>query len=465
MQSNIDKDVSLFFPEEFNYLLLGGNFLFSKRLYEIVKRQSKIRRVDYKHEFDSKYFPCIDDSTFEIHLESFKRIQASIYSYNSDTLIFTSEILLFLSQDNYTQFLSLLRDLAKLDVKLIFISVKNPLHVCKKADGMVELSSMASKTWYHDRVADVKSVINPNKDLVYEFSSYLTYTTSNLQTNPLELLNNQNSINICSDEDTDEFLIGLADDVVYDIISNSESTGEVSYEESRSKTINLMQIQQHLINEDLYNYVDTQSKCSLNLIYRKKPYEISNNSSVADWRYKLGQTLKSSIPNEVIAELDVIVPIPETGKYYAQGLSYELNKPYLEAFYKQSEVGRSFDIKDTKKRESFINSKLGVLPDLVHNKVIGIIDEAIFTGQTLKTVSNLLQTTTVSKVYLFIASPECKHRCKFNMQPDRELLFENKTLSDLRSYFKMDGVFFQDYDSYKSIVSSSGFGYVCCFTK
>jgi adenine/guanine phosphoribosyltransferase-like PRPP-binding protein len=465
MQNNIDKDINLFFPKESNFLLLGGNFLFSKRLYEIIKRQSKIKRIDYKHEYTLEHFPCINDTTFKIHLESFKKIKALIELHNANTLIFTSEILLFLSDDDYLYFVNLLKEIAKLNIKLIFISIANPLHICKKVNGENELSNMASKNWYSTRLTEIENLHHPKNDLIYKFSSYCTYITSNLQTNPLELLGNDKKIiNICQEESLNEFSLSLADDIIQDIILNLSNTDRVTFNES-FKTVTLSFIQKHFSNGDLYSYINTQSKCSLNLIYRKKPYEITNNDSVANWRFKLGYSLKKNIPEDIIDELDIIIPIPETGKYYAQGLSSSLNKPYLEAFYKQSEIGRSFDINDTEKRNQFINSKLGLLPDLIKGKNIGIVDEAIFTGQTLKIVSDLLQNTLVKKIYFFIASPVCKNKCKFNMQPDRDLLCENKTLDDLISHFNVNGVFFQDLDSFKEILSSAGFGYICCFSK
>jgi amidophosphoribosyltransferase len=464
MQNNIDKDINLFFPEEFNLLLLGGNFLFSKRLYEIIKRQSKIKRIDYKHEHTLEYFSCIDDSTFKIHLEPFKKIQALTDLYNSDTLIFTSEIFLFLSNDNYLHFFNLLKEIKKLNIKLIFISITNPLHICKNINGTNELSNMSNKNWYYDRLDQVKNILDSKKDLIYEFSSYCTYVTSSLQTNPLEVLNTQ-KLNICQKEILNEFSLSLADDIIQDIIYNLSKTDKIIFNNNSFNNITLSFVLNDFSKKDLYSYTDTQSKCSLNLIYRKKPHEISNGESVANWRFKLGCSLEKNIPKDIIDELDAIIPIPETGKYYAQGLSYILNKPYLEVFYKQSEIGRSFDINDTKKREQFINSKLGLLPDLLDNKIIGIVDEAIFTGQTLKIVSDLLQNTSVKKVYFFIASPICKNKCKFNMQPDRDLLCENKTLDDLISYFNIDNIFFQDLNSFKEILLSSGFGHICCFTK
>lgn len=465
MKNKIDKDISLFFPKEFNFLLLGGNFLFSKRLYEIMKREYKIKRIDYKNDFVEEYFSCIDNTTFKIHLESYKKIQAIINLHNSNTLIFTSEILLFLSKEDYVQFLNTLKELKKDNTKFIFISIKSPLHICKKLNGKNELSNMSSKDWYHSRLREIEAVLNPEIDLIYQFSSYCTYLDSNLQTNPLQLFGvDKAAIDVCEDERLNPFSLNLADDIIQDMVDNLSKTNKIVFN-SLTKDVTLESIRSNFFNEDLYSYVSKQARCSLHLIYRKKPHETVNNSSVAEWRFRLGYLLKTNITQNVIDELDAIVPIPETGKYYAQGLAHSLNKPYTEAFYKQSEIGRSFDINNKEEREQFINSKLGIIPDLVNGKTIGIVDEAIFTGQTSKIVRELLRNTAVKKIYFFIASPVCRNKCKLNMQPDRNLLCENKTIDDLVSYFDIDGIFFQDLDSFSHIVSSSGFNHTCCFSK
>ena len=155
--------------------------------------------------------------------------------------------------------------------------------------------------------------------------------------------------------------------------------------------------------------------------------------------------------------------MPETGKYYAQGLSNILEKPYVEAFYKKTEIGRSFDIADEEKRQNFLDSKLGILSDLVANKVVAIVDEAIFTGQTLKLVKSLLDSSSVEKIYFFIASPICSKKCNFNMMPDRKLLSSEYGQDDMVRYFNIQGIIFQDLKSFEDISFDAGFTCTKCF--
>jgi len=458
MHNSIDKDVHLFFPQKSKYILFGGNFLFSKRLYEIVKRHLEIKRVDYRYKStqDSiNYSP-------KIYLDTFERIKGLLNYYNSDTLIFTSEILLMLSKEDFLVFKNLLKLIKKqLNVKIIFISITAPLFVHEKETNVNVLSNMSNKRWYHTCLLEIKKILDSKKDLIYEFSSYYTYVNSNLQTNPLEIIHN--NISFCAKENLNNFSLDLADNIINHFISSLHKTGKTNYATNIQTTLSSF-IEECSKPKNKYEYAISQSKCALNLIYRNKPYEIVNDKSVANWRFELGVALKKSIPLSVIKKIDAIVPIPETGKYYAQGLAYSLNKTYLEAFYKKTEVGRSFDIENSEKRKKFIENKLGVVEDLINGKVIGIVDEAIFTGTTLKLASELLKNTSVKGIYFLIPSPEFQARCNYNMQPNRASLLENINKNELSAYFEIDGIFFQKENIFKRIIQSSGHS-ACCFLK
>lgn len=463
MKNIIDKDVNLFLPKKYNFLLLGGNFLLSKRLYEIAKRQFEIKRVDYDFNSTEEYFPCIESSGFDIYIEPAKKLETMFDLYNSNVLIFTSEVLLFLNDSKYKEFLEVINHIQQRNIKLIFIPVTNPIHICKNKDGLPEISHLSSKFWYAKRISDIEELLSDSKDLIYECSSYITYVKSNIQTNIIDFITNE--INYVINESEKQIGIDIfqADSIINSLIESINENGKKYFNKNILEKLILSELEEFLHSSNLLKFTKNQSLCSVNLLYRKKPNEIENNKSIANWRILLGDMLSENTPEHIKKEIDIVVPIPETGKYYAQGLSKSLNKPYVEAFYKKVDIGRSFDIANTDKRKLFLNSKLGLLDDLVNDKVVAIVDEAIFTGQTLKVVKELLDQHSVKKIYFFIASPKCSNKCKFNMMPDRKLLSEDKTPEQIKEYFGIEGIIFQDLSVYKNIVDSSGFTCTNCF--
>ena len=395
----IDRDIRLFLPNEYEYILYGGNFLFSKRFYEIAKRTKSIKRIDYTGKLDSS-----------------DKIKSLISYYNSKTFIFTSELLDQLSKPELDQLYY--EVLNSKTTKFIFINIGG-------ADTLAK---------------DIIRKLDWDKDLIFSFSSFLTYVLSNVQENPLY----SKEFEIPDD-------VYLADDLIDNLLNVISSVGLVPANKNlRSK-------------EDVIDYVTHQSKAALNIIYRKKPYEIVKGKSVAEWRILLGKSVCKNISRDILDRLDFILPVPETGKTYAQGISAYTSIPYIEALYKKVEVGRSFDIEDSTARKEFIKSKLGLIKPLVKGKTVGVVDEAIFTGMTLKQVCELLIEAEAKEIHLLIPTPECRNKCTFNMQPTRRFLSESYGKEDLKKYFNVENVIFQNFDTFKDIMEESGFNYLCCF--
>lgn len=410
MSFSIDKDLRLFLPEHHKFLLFGGNFLFSKRLYEIFKRNFSIKRIDYKNKIYSS-----------------KKILNLIEYFDSEVFIISSEIFQVINNKDFLKIIDL--TLSAFQTKIIFINIENDFNFKFK------------KSTYKKRVLAFKKILNYKKDICLEFSSFLTYVDSNIQ---------ENKIHKIKKNFDPGFDVYLADEVIDFLITNLNKTGILKYSPKNCELFS------NVLSKAL-----SQNKCVLNLIYRKKPEEIVENVSVARWRYEIGTELFYEIPHEVIEEIDLIVPVPDTGKYYAQGISDKMNKPYVEAFIKKIDVGRSLDIESVKKRKNFLKTKFEIIHELVFDKCVGIVDEAIFSGLTLKEVVFLLKEAKAKKIYFFIPTPECKKQCQHNTQPKRILLSEKYSKKDMPKYFNVEGVFFMSLKNFNNIISKSKFSQTC----
>ena len=300
--------------------------MLSKRLYEITKRQFEIKRIDYDFKNTEEYFPCIDSLGFDIFLEPAKKIQTIIDLHNSNVLVFTSEILLLLNETKFQEFTEVIKDLKKRNIRIVFLSIINPLHICKNKEQEIELTNMMSKSWYISRIVLLQNLLDLSKDLLFQCSSFITYVRSNIQVNIIDLEKTQQNFLTCPEESHFEFPISIADDIISSLINNIELVGHFSYNEQNSRQIQMRFIEDFLKTDYICNYVKTQSLCSVNLIYRKKSSEIERDKSIANWRYDLGKNLGQNLSDVIKNEIDIVIPVPETGKYYAQGLSNILEK-------------------------------------------------------------------------------------------------------------------------------------------
>lgn len=213
------------------------------------------------------------------------------------------------------------------------------------------------------------------------------------------------------------------------------------------------------------NIVKRQIQCSFEVIYKTNPMLKKNNVSIAKYRLDLGKRLKKSIPNEVINKIDYVVPVPATGIYYALGLAEETKITYMQLLNKVSGDIRSFPITDVDKRRDILKSNIIPIKELIKGKVLAIVDEAIFTGITLKVVCSMLKECGAKEIYLCIPTPALCSNCKYNVHPHRNMLKEKLSEEDLKSYFQVEGVYFQRKDEFYEGLLPMGENCTECFTK
>lgn len=227
-------------------------------------------------------------------------------------------------------------------------------------------------------------------------------------------------------------------------------------------------------NHILINYDDFNSQiisykqqfCSLRLLYQGDPNENVFSNNVGNFRIKLGEILANYIDKNCLSEVDYIVPVPSSGIFYAVGLSKALKIPMLPALKKIQVSERAFEIQDVDTRKRYLYDNMEVNFELIKNKNIILVDEAIFTGSTLKVVCDILKDHNVSKIYLAIPSPKCFTQCDYLVQPKRTLLLTKIDELYLSNYFNVNSVDFLPLEQYVKILKMIN-GNICyeCFLK
>ncbi len=203
-----------------------------------------------------------------------------------------------------------------------------------------------------------------------------------------------------------------------------------------------------------------QLHCVFKLIYKSDPTAYANEKNIGSYRYQLGMALGKVLPANMVNELDCVMPVPSSGLYYAMGLATELKVPYVQGLVKPDASVRSFQLADLALREQTIRSKIVPLPDFIQDKTIALVDEAIFTGITLKVVCDMLKACGARKIYICIPTPVCNYRCRQYIQPERELLLEDICEEKLKNYFGVAEVYFQVYEKFEQSIADMA--NICC---
>lgn len=126
----------------------------------------------------------------------------------------------------------------------------------------------------------------------------------------------------------------------------------------------------------------------------------------------------------------------------------------MQALVKPDSMTRSFQIADISMREQIIKQKIMPIKELINGKNVMLIDEAIFTGTTLRVICDIVKACGAKMIYIALPTPVCESMCRQHVQPERRLLSQDVDAEDVAQYFRVDGVFFQKYENFVESLES-----------
>lgn len=201
--------------------------------------------------------------------------------------------------------------------------------------------------------------------------------------------------------------------------------------------------------------VKKQMNCVFKMIYKSHAHEKLFGVNVGKFRYDLGKKLAECVKPEIYGDIDYIIPVPNSGLYYAMGFAEVMKKTYVQALVISENQSRSFDIIDLSSRKKIIDKKIIPTGEFIKNKNIILVDEAIFTGTTLKMVCDMLKACGAANIHICIPTPVCISRCKYYIQPDRQLLSEYIAPDEFSGYFGIKTVNFLEYKIFVDTISAT----------
>ena len=206
----------------------------------------------------------------------------------------------------------------------------------------------------------------------------------------------------------------------------------------------------------LLNISYNLSPCIFEWIYLARAESIIYDIPVYTARLHMGHLLANKIKNKVIDihEYDYVIPIPDTSRPYALSISNTLGIPYIEAIIKNRYIYRTFIMDTQEKRQHNLKRKLNVIPSLIKNKNIIIVDDSIVRGNTMNHIISLLKQTQVGKITVVSAAPQIINKNTYGLDiPTKgELISSHYNPIQLAQKYGVEHVIFQDIDNlYKTI--------------
>ena len=204
---------------------------------------------------------------------------------------------------------------------------------------------------------------------------------------------------------------------------------------------------------DLYSKVCAEKTklmpCIFEQVYLARPDSVIDNISVYKTRLRMGEKLANKIlskyPNG--HDIDVVIPIPDTGCTAALPLAYKLNVKYREGFVKNRYIGRTF-IMQSQDRRSSVRRKLNVVKLEFQDKNVLLVDDSIVRGTTIHEIIALVREAGAKKVYLAVASPPIRFPNVYgiDMPLAQELVACNRTEQEVSDFLGADDLIYQDID-------------------
>ena len=152
------------------------------------------------------------------------------------------------------------------------------------------------------------------------------------------------------------------------------------------------------------------SPCIFEHVYFSRPDSIIDGISVYQARLNQGERLASRILEEMPEhDIDVVIPVPDSGRYAALQLARTLGIEYREGFVKNRYIGRTFIMPLQEERKKSVRRKLNILDLEFKDKNVLLVDDSIVRGTTSRQIVDMAREAGAKKVYMASAAPPVKY--------------------------------------------------------
>ncbi len=169
--------------------------------------------------------------------------------------------------------------------------------------------------------------------------------------------------------------------------------------------------------------------CAFEYIYFSRPDSIINGKNVYESRLIMGRRLAKESP----ADVDLVIPVPDSGVAAARGYAEGLGVPFEMGIVRNHYVGRTFIEPTQNIREQKVRLKLSPIKHLIEGKKIAIIDDSLVRGTTSTQIVKMLKEAGAKEVHMRIASPEIKYPCRYGIDTptQQELISASHTPKEI----------------------------------
>jgi amidophosphoribosyltransferase len=160
------------------------------------------------------------------------------------------------------------------------------------------------------------------------------------------------------------------------------------------------------------------------------------------------KNMGAELARESPANVDVIVPVPDSGVPAAIGFAQEAGIPYELGIIRNHYVGRTFIQPTQVIRDQGVRLKHSANRAVAKGRRIVLVDDSIVRGTTSRKIVQMMRDAGASEVHFRIASPPITHPDYYGIDtPERDkLLAATHDLEGMRQFIGADSLAFLSVD-------------------
>ena len=184
--------------------------------------------------------------------------------------------------------------------------------------------------------------------------------------------------------------------------------------------------------------------CIFEYIYFSRPDSVIGGRSVYQVRKEMGRELA----REAGADVDVVIPVPDSGVPAALGYSQEAGVPFELGIIRNHYVGRTFIEPTQQIRALGVKLKHNANRAVIEGQRVMLVDDSIVRGTTSVKIVQMMFDAGAKEVHMAIASPPITHPDFYGIDtPEQKaLLAATHTIEEMSEYIGVQSLTFLSVD-------------------
>ncbi len=205
------------------------------------------------------------------------------------------------------------------------------------------------------------------------------------------------------------------------------------------------------------------TRCVFEHVYFARPDSQVFGDVVSEARLRMGARLAREAP----ADVDVVVPVPDSGLFAALGYSRESGVCFEFGLIRNHYVGRTFIQPRQNIRDFGVKVKLNPVRGLLEGKRVLLVDDSVVRGTTSRKIVSMVRSAGAREVHMRISSPPTAWPCHYGIDtPHRDnLIAAQHDVDEICRHIGADSLAYLSLEGLLSCVSGDADSYcTACWT-